>query len=346
VKALVKTAKGPGNIEVKDVPIPVLNEPDWVLIKVKAAGVCGTDLHIWHDQFPYWPPVILGHEFSGEVVETGGKVSNVKPGDRVVAEPHSLSCGLCEYCRQGLVQMCPKKRSPGWGIDGAFCEYIKMPAQLLHRIPEGISYELAALAEPLAIAVHQVAEQGVVHLQDFVVVTGVGPMGILAAFIAKAQGAGTVLVTGMGSGEQIRFPAARQLGADFIVNVEKEDLAARIVELTGGKGADVLIETSGAAAAIRQGVSLLKKRGRISAIGLCNQEEILFPWNAAMHKVLDIHFNFSSSYTSWDTALGLLKDKGGMLSHLITHRFKLEDWESTFKVLEQEKGIKAVYLPN
>ena len=221
MKALVKTAKGPGNIEVREVPIPILTERDWVLIKVKAAGVCGTDLHIWHDQFPYWPPVIIGHEFSGEVVEIGSDVKNVKIGDRVVAEPHSMSCGLCEYCRQGIVQMCANKRSPGWGIDGAFADYLKMPAQLIHQIPEGVSYELAALTEPLAIAVHQVAEQAVVKLQDFVLITGAGPMGILASFIAKMQGAGTVLLTGMNTGEIIRFDAARKVGADLIVNVQK-----------------------------------------------------------------------------------------------------------------------------
>ncbi len=345
MKALVKTAKGPGNIEVREVPAPELGEPDWVLIKVKAAGVCGTDLHIRHDHFPYWPPVILGHEFSGEVVEAGAAVKNVSVGDRVVSEPHSMNCGLCEYCRQGMVQMCADKRSPGWGIDGAFADYLKMPAQLIHRIPEGVSYELAALAEPLAIAVHQVSEAGVIEMQDFVLVTGAGPMGILATFIAKMQGAGSVLMTGMNSGEIIRFDAARRLGADYIVNVQKENLQDRINELTGGRGADVLIETSGAPPAIRDGVAALRRKGRVSAIGLCADEYIQFPWNAAMHKVLDIRFNFSSSYTSWDKALGLLRDKGDMLSNIITHNFRLEDWEQTFGLLEAEKGIKAIYMP-
>lgn len=346
MKALVKMAKGPGNLEVKEVPVPDLTEDDWVLIKVKATGVCGTDLHIWHDQFPYWPPVILGHEFSGEVVEIGKKVTNVNVGDRVVAEPHSLNCGLCEYCRQGLVQMCMDKRSPGWGIDGAFSDYVKMPAQLIHRIPSGVSYELAALAEPLAIAVHQVAEQEVVKVQDFVLVTGSGPIGILSAFIAKTAGADKVLMTGINSGEIIRFDVARRVGVDHTVNIQKEDLQKRIDELTGGNGADVLIETSGAPSAIKQGIQALKRRGRVSAIGLCSNEEIPFPWNTAMHKVLDLRFNFSSSYTSWNIALKLLQNKGDLLSRLITHSFALDDWEETFNLLELEKGIKAIYTPD
>jgi L-iditol 2-dehydrogenase len=125
---------------VREVPTPPIRDDDWVLIRVKAAGVCGTDLHIWHDQFTYWPPVVLGHEFSGEIVETGPKVRNFKAGDRVVAEPHSLACGLCENCRQGRIQLCEHKRSPGWGIDGAFADYVTMPETLLHRIPGDMSW--------------------------------------------------------------------------------------------------------------------------------------------------------------------------------------------------------------
>jgi L-iditol 2-dehydrogenase len=170
-------------------------------------------------------------------------------------------------------------------------------------------------------------------------------MGILASFIAKMQGASKVILTGMNSGEIFRFNAALKVGADRVVNVEKEDPLAVVRELTGGRGADVMIETSGAPPAIRQGVAALKRKGRISAIGLCAEEQISFPWNVAMHKVLDVRFNFSSSYTSWNTALGLLRDQGEKLSALITHRFRLEDWENTFKLLEEERGIKAVYLP-
>jgi L-iditol 2-dehydrogenase len=187
MRALVKTAKGPGNIEIRDIEKPEIPEDDWVLIKVKAAGVCGTDLHIWHNQFPYRPPVVLGHEFSGMIVETGKEIEGFKVGDRVVAEPHSMACGKCELCRQGKIQICSDKRSPGRGINGAFAEYIVVPSKLLHKIPEGLSYEMAALAEPMAIAVHQVAERGKINCQDFVAVTGAGPIGILAAFVAKSM---------------------------------------------------------------------------------------------------------------------------------------------------------------
>lgn len=340
----MKVAKGPGNIEVRDIDKPVIPAEDWVLIRVKAAGVCGTDLHIWHDKFAYWPPVVLGHEFSGEIAEAGKKVSGFKPGDRVVAEPHSLACGICELCRQGRIQICESKRSPGWGINGAFTDYVAMPAMLLHRIPENVGYELAALAEPLAVTVHQVLERGRIECQDFVVVTGTGPIGIMAAFAAKAAGAAKVAMTGMNAGEHVRFPVARELGADYIINVEKEDAYGRIMELTEGRGADIVIETSGAGPAISQSVDLVRKCGRISAIGISSKDAVSFQWNKAISKVLDIAFNMSSSYTSWDRALSLLSNAGAALGGMITHRASITDWERVFNDLIEEKGIKALFI--
>lgn len=346
MKALVKTAKGPGNIEVREVAKPAIPSEDWVLIEVKAAGICGTDLHIWHDQFPYWPPVVLGHEFSGKVVEAGSRVKNFQIGDRVVAEPHSLACGMCELCRQGRVQLCPDKRSPGWGIDGGFAKYVAMPETLLHRIPEGMSWEIAALAEPMAITVHHVTERCGIACQDFVVVTGAGPIGILAAFVAKAAGAGKVVITGMSACEYVRFDAAKALGADVIVNVEKEDPLKKVMELTKGRGADVVIETSGAQRAISQSIAMLKKCGKLCAIGLGANETPNIPWNQAVLKSLDIICCMSSGYTACDKALSLMANTDKDLSALITHKTPIDDWEHVFHELEAERGIKALFIPD
>lgn len=345
MKALVKTQKGPGHIEVREVPEPGIRDDDWVLIRVRAAGVCGTDLHIWHDQFTYWPPVVLGHEFAGEITETGPKVKNFKVGDRVVAEPHSLACGLCVNCRQGRIQLCDHKRSPGWGIDGAFADYVTMPEALLHRIPDGMSWEVAALAEPMAITVHQVAERARIECQDFVVVTGAGPIGILAVLVAKAMGAGKVLITGVDACEAVRFGVARELGADTVVNVQRENVKDRVLELTGGRGADLVVETSGAAPAIAQSVDLVRKFGRISCIGLSGAETAALPWNRAMGKSIDVFFNMSSYYTAWDRALLLMERYGHLLEKVITHRVSIERWRETFEDLEAEWGIKALFIP-
>ena len=343
--ALMKIAKGPGNIEIREISKPLIPFPDWVLIKVKAAGVCGTDLHIWHDQFAYWPPVVLGHEFAGEIADVGSAVKKFQLGDRVVAEPHSFACGVCELCRTGKIQICSSKRSPGWGINGAFTDFLVMPASLLHRIPVGLPDSIAALAEPMAITVHQVAERGKIECQDFVVITGAGPIGILAAFVAKSMGASRVAIIGKNECEHIRFPVAKSLGADYIINVDRENPVERIMELTHGRGADLVVETSGAGSAIAQSVEMVRKCGRISAIGISTQDTVSFPWNKAINKVLDIVFNMSSSYSSWDRALSLLDNAKTDLGQIITHQTSIKEWESVFLDLEAERGIKAIFIP-
>ena len=306
MKALVKTAKGPGFIEIRDLGVPKIPSPDWVLIKVKAAGICGTDLHIWHDQFRYWPPVVLGHEFAGEIVETGSQVRRWKVGDRVVAEPHSLACGECEVCRRGQIQLCSSKRSPGWGIDGAFADYVAMPAFLLHQIPPDVPDRVAAIAEPMAIAIHQVLERGRIEFRDTVVISGAGPIGILAAFLARRAGAAMVIATGIDRSEEVRFPVCRTLGADCCLNAERVNIEETVRDLTGGRGADVVIEASGNAAAIAQAFRLVRTGGRISAIGITGSAAVSVPWDVAIQKVVDVSFNMSSSSTSWPRSLSTL----------------------------------------
>lgn len=345
MKALMKVARGPGNVEVREIPIPKIPKDDWVLIKIKVAGVCGTDLHILHDQFRYWPPVVLGHEFSGEIVELGSAVKGLNVGDRVVGEPQTGSCGTCELCRQGKLNICSSKRAPGWGIDGAFADYLVMPAFLLHKIPEGVSWEIAALSEPMAITVHEVLERGKIECQDFVVVSGSGPIGILAAFVAKSAGASKVVMTGLSAGEYVRFDVARKMGVDHIINVEKENPVEKILKMTNGRGADMVIEASGAGAAILQALDMVRTCGRICAVGLTGKELVNFAWNKAMYKALDINFNFSSSYTAWDRALSLMANTKTDLNALITHKSSIDEWEKVFKDLEEEKGIKALFIP-
>lgn len=344
MKALMKIAEGPGNIEVREVPTPILPADDWVLIEVKAAGVCGTDLHIWHDEFTYYPPVVLGHEFSGKIVEAGPSVKDFVPGDRVVAEPHSKFCGHCYLCRTGRIQLCKSKRSPGWGIDGAMTNYLTMPSVLLHHIPEEVDFSLAALTEPLAIVFHQITERVHLESQDFVVITGSGPMGILAAFVAKHSGADKVVMTGISSGLKVRFGVARELGADYIVNVEKENPVDKVYEMTGGRGSDLVIETSGAPPAIKQAIEMVRTCGKLSCIGLPGDDMTPIAYKSAMKKAIDMHFNMSSSYTGWEKALKLLRSHGEELRLVITEVSNLEEWENVFRSMEREEAIKPVFV--
>jgi L-iditol 2-dehydrogenase len=342
VKALVKYQKGEGNVEIRDVPEPILPEENWVLIKIKAAGVCGTDIHVWQEKFQNWPPVILGHEFSGEVVKVGGRVRKVKIGDRVVSEPNTGGCGICDYCRSGNMHMCPEKLTLGWRINGAMTDYIAVPDMLLHHIPDNVNFVQAALCEPLAIAVYSVAERGKININDKVLVQGCGPIGILTAYMAKMLGAGKVIITGIDKSEAVRLPAGLKAGADLAVNIQRENLHEIADRVTGGKGVDVLIETSGAPSAISQCTDFVKKQGRIIALGI-PAGDITFPWNTAVLKNLDVFFNMSTSYTAWDRALDRLSKDAALLDNLITSVRRLDDWEDAFKSLLDERDIKVVF---
>ena len=343
MKALVKMDYGYGNVKLCEVDKPAVPAEDWVLIKVRAAGVCGTDIHVWQDKFMFWPPVILGHEFAGEIVEAGAKCQKFKVGDRVVAEPQINNCGICEFCRSGRTHLCMEKWTLGWRTDGAMCDFVAMPEKHLHKIPDGLSYELAALCEPVAVAVYDIAEHGKININDFVVVQGSGPIGLLAAYMAKRLGARTVVLSGITKSEYCRFAAAKKLGADYLVNVQKEDLVEAVAKLTGGQGADVVIETSGAPSAVAQCVDMLKKNGRLIGMGIPADKTLLFPWRDAVLKSLEIYFSMSTSYTSWDKALCLLAADAEILQHLITWTGPLESWEAVFNSLVDERDIKAVF---
>ena len=345
MKALVKTAKSVGNIELQDRPVPQIARPDEVLIEVKAAGICGTDIHILHDNFPYWPPVILGHEFAGEVKEVGPEVTTVKVGDRVIGEPHTKACGKCYLCRTGNRQICPTKRSPGWGIDGAFAKFLVMPDVLLHKIPDGLSYDEAALVEPSANVVQDVLLRSKIEAGDVAVVLGPGPIGLVAAQCARIGGAKAVVVVGTNVDEALRMPTARALGFEHVVNVQQDDVAKRVQELSNGRGADVVIECSGAEPAINQAVSLLRKQGRICVIGMTGKKSINFTWDAAIFKDCRIDFHISTGYECWDRTLALVA--GGQLNvrPLITHREPLENWKQVFDDVEHQRGLKALLVP-
>jgi len=342
--ALMKTQKGVGHLELREVEPPSPG-PGEVLIEVKACGICGTDVHVLHDKFPYWPPVILGHEFSGVIVEAGPETGLFKVGDRVVGEPHTKACGHCYLCRTGNIQICPMKRSPGWGIDGAATKYIKMPERLLHRIPDGMDYDVAALVEPTANTVHDVVERAGIQAGDFVVVLGPGPIGLLAGLTARAAGARHVVIVGTPADEEVRLKKARELGFETVLNVAESDPVEVVLELTGGVGADLAVECSGAPAAIASTVDLIRKKGRICVIGLTGKDAIPFPWDKAAFKVCDVIFNLSTSYTSWDRTIHLIATGRLPAGELITHRLPLAEWRRGFDELEAQRALKVILKP-
>jgi len=340
MKAVVKTQRGEGHIELLDVDEPT-PKPGWVVLEVTGAGICGTDIHILHDEHPYWPPVTLGHEFAGRIAGVGPGVEGWRIGDRVVCEPHAGACGVCHLCRRGFMQLCADKRAPGWGIDGALAPYVAVPAHLLHRVPDEVSDRAAAVCEPTAISVSAIERVGV-EPGETVVVLGPGPIGLITAMIVRAMGADRVIVVGRSSSKH-RLEVGARLGLD-IWNSDELDVIEAARDATEGRGVDLVVDTSGAAGAISSGVHMLRRRGRMCAVGVSGRENIEFPWDAALFRAIDLRFSFSSSYTSWDAALSLMRS-GAVDVEPLTTVFPLERWEDAFRAVEDRDVVKALLTP-
>ena len=258
MKAVMKVAPGVGNIEVRDIPEPVPG-PGQVKIEIRAAGICGTDLHIYKDEYSSRPPVVLGHEVAGVLVETGSEVTGIRIGARVTSETFYYTCGACLLCRRGLINLCPHRLSIGSGVNGGFTKYLIVPAKNVHELPENVDFEGGALSEPLACVVNGVFRTTTVSPGDLAVIAGPGAVGLLAIQVVKAAGARTVLLGA--SGDEKRLELGRSLGADYVVNVQEEDPRRLVADLsTEGMGADVVYECSGAPRAALDLLNLVPAR--------------------------------------------------------------------------------------
>jgi L-iditol 2-dehydrogenase len=341
MKAVVKYGKGKGLVEMRDVPEPRVKD-DEVLIEIKAVSVCGSDLHIFHDNHPYWPPMVMGHEFSGVIADVGKDVKGWKIGERVVSETRTGACGVCYQCQSGFPQVCEHKRAYGIGIDGAYAKYVAGPARLLHRLPESIPFETGAIIEPIAVCVAAIVERCGFRAGDSAVVAGPGPIGLISLAIAKSAGARSVGIIGR---EGIRLEKARELGADCVIDRRKTDPLPMILEMTGGLGVDMLIETSGNPDAIRQAFEMVRRLGTVCAIGISGRPDILIPYDRGIFKALRLDFCFSSSWTAWERAIGLIASGLIPAEKIITHRLPLAEWQEAFRLLEDRQAVKVILLP-
>lgn len=325
-------------------PVPEISG-DEVLIRVKAMGVCGTDYHIYTDEYPTSPPLTVGHEFSGVIEKVGVRTEGFAPGDRVISELSVNACGRCVHCKTGNPHICPSKKPPGSEMDGAAAEYIKMPYRLLHKIPDGVSFEDAAVVEPAAIVVHGLLERAKVYVGDFVVIAGAGPIGLLSAQAARIAGAGKIVLLGTDSDEGLRFGMARKLGFENIVNVSRSSAAEEVDGIFGGRKADLYVECAGSAPAINTGIDLLRRHGRMSVIGIPGKETLDIAWKKAVFGAFEFIFSFSSSPSAWGTVLGLIESKALDVGSLITAAADLADWEDIFQKVGKGEVLKAVLRP-
>jgi L-iditol 2-dehydrogenase len=340
VKALVKSAPGADQVHlVGDWPDP-RPAPGWVVVDVIACGLCGTDLHIVHDEHKNWPPVVLGHEYVGRITMLGEDVEGWAVGDRVVCEQHTLACGHCDPCRRGAIHLCPRKRSPGWGIDGAFADQVALPSALLHRVPDGVADLAAVTTEPSAICLTGL-DRLELRAGEHVAVIGPGPIGLMSALLARRAGAGDVVVVGRSSSAR-RLAVARELGFTTVVHDHRE-AAAAVIEATGGLGADAVIETSGAGDALTTAIRACRPLGRVVCLGMGAGGVDEATLAGAMTRSLSIHFSMSSEYSTWDRALRLMA--AGYDPAPLVSPYPLDRWTEAFDDVAARRVIKAVLVP-
>jgi len=343
LNGVVKYRRGDGFVELQEVE-EVPPAPDQVKIEVKVAGICGSDLHIYHDEIniPIRPPVVVGHEFSGVVVEVGAEVDRVRVGDRVTAEPSAYVCGRCRYCRTGYYNLCPERRITGYWTHGAFAEYCTVPGWVVHRLPENVDFLAGALTEPLACCVHGVIEQTGISAGDVVAIVGPGAIGLLSLQLALAEG-GTVVVCGT-SDDVERLRLASDLGAAVILDVETDDTVERIEEMTEGYGADIVLECSGAAPGARLALDLVRKRGKYTQMGLFGHP-IEIDFERIAFKELQVTGFVSQRRPAWERALKLMQNGQVRTDALVTHELPLKEWARAFDMFERREGVKIVLRP-
>ncbi len=338
-----KITKGYGHLSVDEIPVPEPG-PGEVRLKVVAAGICGTDMHIYR-WVPFAErlalPTVLGHEISGTVDSVGAGVTHVKQGDFVTVESH-IPCGTCYACRTNRSHVCAHTRYPGVDINGGFAEYTVLPAQIVIPLPAGIDRQIAALFEPFGIAVHASLEgTGVAGLE--VLITGCGPIGLMNIMAAKALGAHRIFATDI---NPLRLAQAEAAGATVCINAAQTNPVSQVLALTHGNGVDVMIEYSGAATSIDMASECITPGGELRLLGVPGGKTAvdLGRWLLRGITVRGIHGR--RLFHTWEHAMRLVSDGKVELRPLISHVLPLQEGPRGFELIESGQAIKVLLQPN
>jgi len=338
MKAALLTAPFTLDIREMDKPEPRPNE---VLIKVRATGICGSDLHAYRGTHSFrTPPVVLGHELAGEVEQAGAEVKTIGVGDAVTVEPW-VHCGRCSYCFEGKYNLCVDKRGMGtteW--QGSFAEYVIAPEDIVYKLPEGLSFEEGALVEPLAVGVHAVHLAGI-QVGESVVVFGAGAIGLAILMCLNAAGASQIVVTDI---EAFNLGVASQLGALEVVNVKEESLREVVNEITRGKGVDVAVVAAGVESLMKDATHVVKKNGRIIVPAIFDQQ-VTMDMLPLVYDEQHIHGSWAYTRKDFHIALDLLALGKVNPKSLVTHHVSLDEAKKAFDMLDKrtEKVLKILF---
>ncbi len=332
--AVVKTSPGKGHIEVKEVPVPHPGAGE-IRVAVRAAGICGTDLHIEDDEFPTAPPVVLGHEVSGIVDEIGPGVATDWRGRRVALETYASTCGACGHCRTGSNNLCSGRRSIGSQVNGGFASFVVVPAGNAHLVHAPVSVPAGALYEPLACAAHSLCDPSIASPGDEALVVGPGPIGLLAAQILRAEGAAVTVVGA--ERDTLRLKAAEELG---FVSMTADRAESAMPE----GGFQVVAECSGSEAGVGLGLRAARKGGRFVQIGLSGHA-IKMELDTVCYKELQLTSGNASTPESWERACRLVAGGSVVLDRLVSATLPLTQWHEAFARARSGDCIKLTLSP-
>lgn len=340
---------GPRDLRFEDAPNPVLEHDTDVIIKVKVAGICGSDIHRYAKLGPYIKGMTWGHEFSGEVAEVGKAVTNVKVGDRVTACP-ALYCGTCEYCNKGEFARCEHLSVIGALNPGAFAEYVKMPAENVVKLPDQVGYDVASLVEPSSVVVHGIYKTSM-EAGDDVAIIGCGTIGLLAVQWAKIFGARHVYALDI---DDSKLELAKQLGADFGINTKDIEPHEKLFEMTGNRGVDIVVESAGSPITSAQAFSLARKGGKVVFMGIPYGDVMVkrFYFERIVRNELSVYGSWNAISApfpgkEWQTTVHFMKEGKLNVTPMITHHLSLKEGPATFEKIINRDGHfgKVLFYP-
>ncbi len=344
MKAVVKYGDQDGMVEIREVPIPKI-EANEVLLKVMAAGVCGSDIEMWRGKqsCPVNTPVICGHEFCGLVEEIGKSVEHFKIGDKVTSETHAYVCGKCLFCRCGNYHMCSERLGFGYGVDGAFTGYVRVREGILHSLSEGISFEEASLTEIFCVAYNAIAVLSRLSAGDTVVIIGPGPIGLSSLQMAGILGAGQLIIVGT-KADYKRLEVAKELGADMCITLDEQDPVSIVMDQTHGVGVDLVVNAAGNSASMYHSLQLVRRLGQITKIGW-GPEPLDFSLDQIISRSVTLQGSFSHNWQTWEHVIRLMENGRLQARPLITQTLPVTQWRRGYELMEKKEAIKVVLKP-
>lgn len=342
MKAVAKTKREAG-LEVVEADTDKV-EDDQVLLKMRSASICGSDLGFYNYTAAYQKfatvPVIMGHEFAGEIAAVGSNVEGFSEGDRIAAES-VIYCGLCKFCKSGMTNICQNFTVFGMQRNGGFAEYVSLNPKFLHRVPKGVSFVEAGIVEPLSVIVNALDDIASVRAGDSAAIIGPGPLGLFSAELLRSKGLEDILLIGVGI-DSFRLGIAKDKLGYRTLNSEETSPEQVVKSMTDGYGCDIVVVTAGAPAALKSAIPLVSKGGQVIVVGIF-PEEVPIAASDLVRRQIALKGSYGSSWKHYEQAVALLKHKKIRAEEIVTHRFPLDQAENAFQMARAKTGCKIQF---